>query len=183
MSVVIAGVMAVATTVIVHDLAAWWDARRIARETGRAMRRDLGHFCNLFALGLGAGDEPLRLLPMVTQRLVPGRLRACFEQLQHQIAHGRSLRDAIKTAMCDLDEPSVRRFFILLDQGVQYGAPLAALVTAHAQSLRVQRLAAIDREGALLGEKLLFPIVFTILPAYFLLIVGSVVLSLLERFG
>ena len=76
--------------------------------------------------------------------------------------------------------------FVNLDNSLQLfevaPASLSEAVKVQSEQLRLQRRLKAEERAAKIGTKLLFPLVFFLFPALFLVLVGPAVLSVLENF-
>jgi tight adherence protein C len=69
-----------------------------------------------------------------------------------------------------------------LTQADRFGTSLSEAVKVQSEQLRLQRRLKAEERAAKIGTKLLFPLVFFLFPALFLVLVGPAVLSVLENF-
>ena len=59
----------------------------------------------------------------------------------------------------------------------QMGSPLGAVLRVQSDLIRTQRFTNAEKRGAAASQKLLFPLIFFIMPAVFIMIFGPVVLG------
>ena len=57
------------------------------------------------------------------------------------------------------------------------GSPLGAVLRVQADLIRTQRFTQAEKKGAAASQKLLFPLIFFIMPAVFIMIFGPVILG------
>jgi tight adherence protein C len=70
----------------------------------------------------------------------------------------------------------------MLIQSEQLGTSIARTLRIHADTLRTQRVQAVEEAAAKLTVKLLFPLVFFIFPALFIVVLGPAVISVMATF-
>jgi tight adherence protein C len=70
----------------------------------------------------------------------------------------------------------------MLVQSEQLGTSIAKTLRIHADTLRTQRVQAIEEQAAKTSVKLVFPLVFFIFPALFLVVLGPAVLIMIDSF-
>jgi tight adherence protein C len=77
---------------------------------------------------------------------------------------------------------SLRNMVSMLVQSEQLGTSIAKTLRIHADTLRTQRVQAIEEQAAKTSVKLVFPLVFFIFPALFLVVLGPAVLIMIDSF-
>lgn len=89
----------------------------------------------------------------------------------------RALRNlALRTGVDEIES-----FVAALLQADRFGVSIAESMRVHAQDLRVRRQNRAEEEAAKVPTKLLFPLVLTIFPALFLVLVGPAALGLARQ--
>jgi len=78
---------------------------------------------------------------------------------------------------------AVRNLVSMLIQSEQLGTSVARTLRIHSDTLRTQRVQAVEEAAAKLTIKLLFPLVFFIFPSLFLVVLGPAVINMMEGFG
>jgi tight adherence protein C len=78
---------------------------------------------------------------------------------------------------------SVRNLVSMLIQSEQLGTSIARTLRIHSDTLRTQRVQAVEEAAAKLTIKLLFPLVFFIFPSLFLVVLGPAIISMMAGFG
>jgi tight adherence protein C len=81
------------------------------------------------------------------------------------------------------DVDSVRNLVTMLIQSEQLGTSVARTLRIHADTLRTQRVQAVEEAAAKLTVKLLFPLVFFIFPSLFIVVLGPAIISIMATFG
>jgi tight adherence protein C len=81
------------------------------------------------------------------------------------------------------DVDSVRNLVSMLIQSEQLGTSIARTFRIHADTLRTQRVQAVEEAAAKLTVKLLFPLVFFIFPSLFIVVLGPAIISIMDVFG
>jgi tight adherence protein C len=77
---------------------------------------------------------------------------------------------------------SLRNMVSMLVQSEQLGTSIAKTLRIHADTLRTQRVQSIEEQAAKTSVKLVFPLVFFIFPALFLVVLGPAVLIMIDSF-
>jgi tight adherence protein C len=86
---------------------------------------------------------------------------------------GRARSDSWRNMADRTDVDSVRNLVTMLIQSEQLGTSIARTLRIHSDTLRTQRVQAVEEAAAKLTIKLLFPLVFFIFPSLFLVTSGA----------
>jgi tight adherence protein C len=95
---------------------------------------------------------------------------------------GRSRSDAWKNMAERTGEDGVRALVATLVQSEQLGTSVAKTLRVHSDTLRTQRIQMLEEMAAKTTVKLVFPLVFLIFPALFLVTLGPAVIIMIEQF-
>jgi tight adherence protein C len=76
----------------------------------------------------------------------------------------------------------VRNLSSMLVQAEQFGTSIAKTLRIHSETLRIQRVQAIEEAAAKLSVKLLFPLVFFIFPSLFVVVLGPAIIRMMDSF-
>jgi tight adherence protein C len=95
---------------------------------------------------------------------------------------GRARADAWKNMAERTGVDTLRNLVSMLVQSEQLGTSVAKALRVHADTLRKQRVQTIEELAAKTSVKLVFPLVFFIFPALFLVVLGPAVIVMMESF-
>jgi tight adherence protein C len=93
-----------------------------------------------------------------------------------QIGMGRS--DAIRALGERSTVPDVRSFATAMVQADVFGIPIAEVLRVQAKEMRVKRRQRAEERAQKVPVKILFPLIFLILPALFVIILGPAIIQL-----
>jgi tight adherence protein C len=99
-----------------------------------------------------------------------------------QIELGVPWRQALEGAVAHVDDPSFRRVVSTLSRTQRLGTSVTSSLRSVTDDLRSERRALAEERARRAPVKMLFPLVFLILPAFLLLTVGPVVLATIRSF-
>ena len=158
---------------------------RLARARKRRMTRELPDVLTLIVVSLEAGisvGEVLRLVGKETQRQgkVLGRELTITSA---QMAAGMSFEDTVRDFGTRTGVDEIRSLAALLIQSEKIGARLAPALRAAADLLNSRRRMSAEEAARKTSIKMLFPLVFFILPAMLLVILGPAVIQLIAVFS
>lgn len=151
--------------------------RRIVLKRRRMdeVSRELPYVLDLLSLSVEAGLDFISAIDRIVRT---GRKTVITDELRtllDEIRLGKSRLDAIRAFGERLDHPAVRSFVGTLVQADRLGVPISKILMSHSEKLRSERLCRVERLGVKASQKLLFPLVFCIMPAVFVVIFGPLV--------
>ncbi len=156
--------------------------------SGRARRRrqradrELPLLLDLLAAGSSAGLSGHLALVRATA-VIRGPLREELDRALFAIELGARWRDELLALAERLELPDLRRAVSTLARTDSLGAPLAEQASALAAQVRGARRTAVAERARKAPVKMLFPLVFLVLPAFLLLTVVPVLLTTLRSIG
>lgn len=95
---------------------------------------------------------------------------------------GRSRKDAYLSMAERTDVPDLRSFVRAVVQADAYGIGLAGVLRLQAKQMRVKRRQRAEEKAMKLPVKVLFPLMFCILPVLFIVIIGPAVINVMNNF-
>lgn len=95
---------------------------------------------------------------------------------------GRSRKDAYLAMAQRTDVPDLRSFVRSVIQADAYGIALAGVLRTQAKQMRVKRRQRAEEKAMKLPVKVLFPLMFCILPVLFIVIIGPAVINVMNNF-
>ncbi|MHA7289875.1 type II secretion system F family protein [Arthrobacter sp. MDT3-24] len=96
---------------------------------------------------------------------------------------GRSRRDAYLAMATRTDVPDLRSFVRAVVQADIYGIAIANVLRTQAKQMRVKRRQRAEEKAMKLPVKVLFPLMFCILPVLFIVIIGPAVINVMNNFS
>lgn len=96
---------------------------------------------------------------------------------------GRSRRDAYLAMAERIDVPDVRSFIRAVVQADAYGVAIAGVLKAQASDMRIKRKQRAEEHAMKMPVKMLFPLIFFILPTLFVVVLGPTVMTIMELFA
>ena len=153
-------------------------ARRVARRTAR-MDDELPQLLDLLAAASHAGLGG----PLALRRAVDGIRGPLADELGLVLTSvdlGGRWREELRSAADRLELPDLQRAVTALSRTESLGSSLSDAITELASRVRDARRAAMTERARKAPVKMLFPLVFLVLPAFLLLTVVPVLLSTLR---
>ncbi len=91
-------------------------------------------------------------------------------------------QEALERMVERTDVPDLRQFVVAVRQSTKHGLPIARILNVQSQELREKRRSRVEEKAASLPVKIVFPLVFCILPSLFVVILGPAVLDMRNTF-
>jgi tight adherence protein C len=138
-----------------------------------AIQKSLPEFLDMVSSTVQAG---LALNAAMTYAVeaVPGALGDEIKEALSEIRLGRARSDALKAVGDRTNHPALRNALRVVTQAERLGANVSKLLNDLAQDARHQRLMLVEEMAAKLPVKMVFPMVFFMVPAIITIIFGSV---------
>jgi tight adherence protein C len=91
--------------------------------------------------------------------------------------------DAIRALGERTHIPELRAFVTAMVQADAFGIPIAQVLRVQSQEMRVKRRQRAEEMAQKVPVKILFPLIFCILPTLFLVVMGPAVIKMIESFS
>jgi tight adherence protein C len=161
----------------------FWLGRRISKRQAR-IRRGLPDVLDLLIICIEAGLSLDQATARTSVELTAAQPELCDELrvvVLEQRA-GRPRAEAWKHLAERTGVDCVRNLTTMLIQAEQFGTSIAKTMRVHGDTLRTQRVQAVEEAAAKATIKLLFPLVFFIFPSLFLVVLGPAFISIMGSF-
>jgi len=146
------------------------------------MRRELPDALDLLTISVEAGLSFDAGVSQVARNTSGPLAEEFFRVLQEmQIGLGRS--EALRALGERTDLPELRGFVTSMVQADSFGIPIAAVLRVQAREMRVKRSQRAEEMAQKVPVKILFPLIFCILPALFVVILGPAAITIFESFS
>jgi tight adherence protein C len=159
--------------------------RRLATARQRRIRAELPDVLALLVVSLEAGvgfSEAVKVVGREVER--QGRILGQeLTATSAQMTAGRTLEDSLKDLGERTGVDEVRALAALAIQSDKAGAQMAPALRASAELLSSQRRLAAEEAAHKTAIKMLFPLVFLILPAMLLIVLGPAMIQMLRMFS
>jgi len=146
---------------------------RAAEARKGAIQKALPEFLDMIAATVQAGLALNSALGYAAEA-VPGPIREEIQEALSQIRLGRSRADALRAVGERTNHPALRNALRVMTQAERLGANIAKMLTDLADDARHQRIMLIEEMAAKLPVKMVFPMVFFMIPAIVTIIFGAV---------
>jgi tight adherence protein C len=162
----------------IPDLVLYNAALRRQEQTGKSLADALDMLTVCVEAGQGFDAALLQVA-----RNVEGPIAGEFARVISEIQIGKSRSEAFAAMGDRMTLPEVKNFTTALVQADRLGLPIAAVLREQTANMRLVRRQKAEEKAQKVTIKILFPLMFCILPALFIVIIGPGVIRMLMVFG
>jgi len=162
----------------------FWLGRQITKRQSR-IRRGLPDVLDLLTICIEAGLGLDQATARTAEELRRAQPELCDELgivVLEQRA-GRARSDAWRHLAERTDVDCMRNLVSMLVQAEQFGTSVAKTLRVHSNTLRTQRVQAVEEKAAKTSVKLVFPLVLFIFPSLFVVVLGPAGISIMDSFN
>lgn len=177
---------AVGLLAVVLAAVGWWlpnayvdgriERRQIALMAGFPDALDLLVACTEGGLGLNASLERVAEQLPASHPLLAQELARVNAEIRAGLDRAEALRNLANRS--GLDE--IRGLVSLITHSARFGTGIAGTLRLYAEEFRDRRLQRAEEQAAMVGTKLIFPLVACLWPAFFIVAVGPAVINVLR---
>jgi len=163
-------------------LAPGWLIDRIAQNRRREIRKDLPNVIDLLVVSVEAGLGLDGAISEIIER-ESGPLTEEFEQTLTEIRLGKQRQDAWRNLAKRTQVDDLSAFMAAICQAEELGSSISRVLRTHSDTLRIKRKIHVRELANKIPVKMLFPLVFCIFPAMFVVILGPGAITIMHTMG
>jgi tight adherence protein C len=159
----------------------YWLDEMAKRRTSR-IRRALPDMLDMLTISVQAGlGFDMALVKLV--RNTSGPLAEEFGRMLNEVQAGISRRDALRHLGDRTNVPELDAFITAMVQADVFGVSVSGILQSQSLELRKKRRQYVEEQAQKAPVKMVFPIIFCMLPATMLVVLGPAVISIGRTFG
>jgi len=155
--------------------------RAMANGRQKGIQRQLSDVMDLLTISVEAGLGLDAAIAQVT-RNVPGPLAEELMRLSQEVQIGVGRADAFRHLGERVEISELRGFTLAMVQADLFGVSIANVLRAQSRELRHKRRQRAEEIAQKIPVKLLFPMIFLVLPATFIIVLGPGALQIYNQF-
>lgn len=152
-----------------------------AYDRSQRVRRELPDALDLLTISVESGLAFDAGLAQVARR-TSGPLAQEFFRVLQEMQFGTGRGHAMRALADRTDVPELRSFVGAMIQADAFGIPIAGVLRVQAREMRVKRSQRAEELAQKVPVKILFPLIFCILPCLFLVVMGPAVITVIQNF-
>jgi tight adherence protein C len=152
---------------------------RKASERQEEIRRTLPDVMDLLTISVEAGLGFDAALVQVMNN-VPGALTQEIGRLLHEMRLGKSRADAFRALGERTEVTELNSFVLAMVQADSFGVSISSTLRAQAKELRAKRRQRAEEKAMRIPVKILFPMIFCVLPSLFVVVLGPGAIRIAE---
>src|SRR6266516_4857971 len=164
----------------------WWMPARILRERANSRMNEIDYqlpeLIDLLVVTIEAGLGFVGSLQMAAGRL-EGPLGEELRLTLQEQNMGLSIEEALHNTMVRADTPAMRSFVRSVTQGERLGVSIGQIMRDLAGEMRRRRKQSAEERAQKAPIKILFPLVFLIFPAMFIVLLGPALMQFVHAIG
>lgn len=153
----------------------WIDGKIKARQ--KEILSNMPFAVDMLALSVEAGLDFIAAMTKVAEKARKNALTEEFETLLKEIRIGASRAEALRNMAWRVNIIQISSFAATLIAADSVGASIGPILKALSAEIRQKRSSDIEKIGATAATKILFPMLFLIVPAVFIIVAAPIVLE------
>ena len=154
--------------------------RHVIAKRQKAITKALPEVIDLLELAVGAGLDFMIALGKVLERARPNPLIEELTEVYQETKVGKTKSEALKSMAKRVNLPDVSSFVRTLVQAERMGTSITDVLRVQSEQARMWRFQRGERQALKAPMKLLFPLVFFILPVVLIIVGGPIMLRFLS---
>lgn len=155
--------------------------KSVIKERQQEIRLALPFVTDLLSLCTEAG---LDFMGAIQRVVIKAKRSPLIDELQvvlNEIKLGTTRADALRNMAMRITMPEISSLVAVLVTAEQMGSSISVALKSQADQIRNDRFIRAEKAGAAASQKILFPLIFFIVPAVFIVVLGPLIAKLLQK--
>lgn len=155
--------------------------KSVIKERQLEIRLALPFVIDLLSLCTEAG---LDFMGAIQRVVIKAKRSPLIDELQvvlNEIKLGTTRADALRNMAMRINMPEISSLVAVLVTAEQMGSSISVALKSQADQIRNDRFIRAEKSGAAASQKILFPLIFFIVPAVFIVVLGPLIAKLLQK--
>jgi tight adherence protein C len=161
-----------------YILPEFWLATAVKKRQAQILK-DMPHVIELMNICVCSGLDFMVAVTRVTRDYRQCPIVDELTTMIHEIQMGSSRRDALKNLAIRINSPEMSSFVLTLLQTDRMGTPIGKILKAQAEEIRTRRFQKGEEMALKAPIKLLFPLLFFIMPVVLIIVAGPILIQFL----
>ncbi len=155
--------------------------KSVIKERQLEIRLALPFVIDLLSLCTEAGLDFMGAIQRVVIKAKRSSLIDELKVVLNEIKLGTTRADALRNMATRINMPEISSLVAVLVTAEQMGSSISAALKSQADQIRNDRFIRAEKAGAAASQKILFPLIFFIVPAVFIVVLGPLIAKLLQK--
>jgi tight adherence protein C len=155
---------------------------QLAYDRGNRLQRELPDAIDLMTISVESGlgfDAAVQQVATNTEGPLADEFGRMIREMQLGMGRGEALRSLGDRVNVD----DLRSFVSAMVQADSFGIPIAQVLRVQSGEMRVKRRQRAEEKAQQVPVKITIPLIFCILPALFITVMGPAVINIMDNFG
>lgn len=149
----------------------------------RQILRDLPNIIELMNICVCSGLDFMVAVSRVAREFRPCPVRDELSVMMREIQMGSTRRDALRNLAKRINSSDVSTFVLTLLQADRMGTPIGKILKSQADEIRIRRFQRGEEQALKAPIKLLFPLLFFIMPVVLIIVAGPILIQFTQGSG
>jgi len=153
----------------------------LIKDRQQQIRLAIPFVVDLLSLCTEAGLDFMAAIARVVQKAKRSPLIEELEQVLNELTLGTTRADALRNMADRINMSEISSLVAVLITADKMGASISTVLKSQSDQIRSERFIRAEKAGAAASQKILFPLIFFIVPAVFIVVLGPLVARLLVQ--
>jgi len=153
--------------------------RSLIRDRQIKIRNAIPFVIDLLSLCTEAGLDFMGAFQRVVEKAKQSPLIDELNLVLQELKLGTTRADALRNMATRINMPEISSIVAVLVTADQMGASISEVLKAQSDQIRGERFIRAEKEGAKAAQKILIPLIFCIVPAVFIVVLGPLIVRLI----